>query len=165
MEVSAESPVRLDIGAGAKKFPGWLSVGLEDHHDIRCDIRSLPLPDDYADEAMAIHVVEHIHRWEVPDMLAEWRRVLKPGGRLIVELPELFKSCANALRDPNPYHGQIALFGDPSLRDELMMHKWCWSADELASELRAAGFRKIKFRDPEHHGRRTFRDIRVEAKA
>lgn len=165
MEVPAESAVRIDIGAGAKKFPGWLSVGLEDHHDIRCDIRELPLPDHYADEAMAIHVLEHIQRWEVPAMLAEWRRVLKPRGRLILELPELFKACANVLRNPDPRNGILALFGDPDHRDELMMHKWCWSANELAGELRRAGFRKIRFRAPEHHGRRNFRDIRVEARA
>lgn len=165
MDVPAESAVRIDIGAGAKKFPSWLSVGLEDHHDIRCDIRKLDLPDHFADAAMAIHVLEHIDRNEAPATLAEWRRVLKPGGKLAIELPELFKVCRLVLTGSDHRAGQVALFGEPNFNDPLMLHKWCWSAAELANALREAGFRKIKFKPPEHHGRRDYRDIRVEARA
>jgi predicted SAM-dependent methyltransferase len=166
MEVPAgTNRVRLNLGAGDKVVDGWTSVGLAEHHDIRSDVRRLPLPDHYADEAMAIHVLEHIARWEVADMLREWRRVLKPGGRLILELPDLVKCCRAVLQGREPRRGLWGLYGDPGYRDELMMHRWGWTPEELITELRAAGFRKVKLRDPEFHGRKKDRDMRIEARA
>ena len=48
--------------------------------DAICDIRMLDkFCDNYADEIMAVHVVEHFWRWEVVEILREWARVLKPG--------------------------------------------------------------------------------------
>jgi hypothetical protein len=45
-----------------------------------------------------------------------------------------------------------------------MMHRWGWTVREVCAELRAAGYRKVKVRDPQHHGKRTWRDMRVEAR-
>lgn len=163
MEIPAATPIRLNIGAGSKIHEGWTSVGLEDHHAIQCDVREIPVPDDYADEAMAIHVLEHLWRWDALDALKEWRRILKPGGRLIIEQPELFRVCRNILSNPSPRLGIQGMFGDPSGRNELMMHKWCWSESELKKELFAAGFSKVKIGTPEFHGKRIKRDMRLEA--
>jgi predicted SAM-dependent methyltransferase len=161
MELHPEQ-IKLNIGAGFKNFDGWISVGLADHHEIKSDIRNLPLPDNYADEAMAIHVVEHINRWEVPDMLKDWRRVLKPGARLVIEQPELRKCCMAVLHGSDDRDGLWGLFGDPAERDELMMHRWCWTEKEMIAELKAAGFRKITSAHPVFHGKRKKRDMRLE---
>lgn len=163
MDVPAESPVRLNIGAGQKREEGWISVGLEEHHDVRTDVRKLPLPDDYADEAMAIHVLEHLNRWEAEPTLAEWRRVLKPGARLVLELPELHKCCRAVLEGFAGYEGVPGLFGDPATRDELMMHRWCWSENELRQALLDAGFRKVRTGPLQYHGRKRWRDMHMEA--
>lgn len=160
MEIST---LKINIGAGSKVFEGWQSVGLEDSHDIRCDVRQIPLPDDSADEAMAIHVLEHIWRWDAEKTLAEWHRVLKPGGRLVLEMPELIRCCRNIIDGfGGDQHGIKGLFGDPSGANELMMHKWCWTEAELKIALESVGFRKVKFKQPEHHGKRRNRDMRAE---
>lgn len=143
---------------------GWLSVGLEERHDIRADVRSLPLPDNSADEAMAIHVLEHIQRWEADAALAEWFRVLKPGGRLTLELPELHRCCRAILDGAEDRNGVWGLYGDPGYKDELMTHKWGWAERELISALQAAGFRKVVVRPLQFHGRRKLRDIRLEVR-
>jgi SAM-dependent methyltransferase len=158
-------PVRLNIGAGAKRPEGFLSVGLEPEHDVVCDVRSIPLPDGCAEEAMAIHVLEHLDRWDAPAALAEWRRVLKPGGLLILELPDFLKCCAAVLRGAPAREGLLGIWGDPEMRDPLMMHRWGWTVDELKRELRAAGFSKVRERAPQFHGKRTRRDMRLEARA
>jgi predicted SAM-dependent methyltransferase len=166
MEVPAgTNRVRLNLGAGDKVVDGWTSVGLAEHHDIRSDVRRLPLPDHYADEAMAIHVLEHLNRWDAPAALREWRRVLKPGGLLILELPDLLKCCKAVLSGAVPHNGLLGLFGDPGLKDELMMHRWGWTPAEVIKELQAAGFTKIRERTPEFHGKRIYRDMRIEARA
>jgi SAM-dependent methyltransferase len=157
--------VRVNIGAGNKAFEGWLAIGLEEHHDIHADIRSIPLPDDSVDEAMAIHVLEHLNRWEAPAALREWRRILKPGGLLVLELPDLVKCCKAIIAGAPPRNGLMGLYGDPVHEDELMMHRWGWSVGEVIKELQAAGFTKVKERTPVFHGKRVHRDMRIEARA
>lgn len=163
VEVHPVEAVRLNIGAGGKVIEGWRSVDLAGDPDIRADVRELPLPDGYADEAMAIHVLEHLYRWDAPAALAEWRRVLKPGGRMAVEVPDIVKCCQNVLNNLGDRKGVWGLFGDPSYQEELMVHRWCWSAHELVEAMKAAGFRKVRVKEPQFH--RKDRDMRVEGLA
>ena len=98
-----EECIRLNLGCGAKVLKGWVNVDVVsrgganyqavkgDKPDVEADIRDLPFDDDYADEAMAIHVVEHFYIWDAVDVLKEWYRVLKPGGKMIIEVPDLDK--------------------------------------------------------------------------
>ena len=51
---------------------------------LRADVRQLPLASDAYDVVFALDLVEHLHPPELTEMLAEARRVLHPGGRLIV---------------------------------------------------------------------------------
>lgn len=163
MELHSAPLIRLNLGAGKMVIEGWQSVGLDDAHDIKTDLRELPLPDDHADEAMAIHVFEHFQRWEAPAVLTEWRRVLKPGARLVLELPELMRCCRNVLEHGSePRRGVWGLFGDPGYADPLMVHKWCYTEAELVGLVKAAGFRKVKLAQPVYHGRKTLRDMRLE---
>lgn len=158
-------PFRLNIGAGNKEHEGWTSLGFEAHHDIRSDIRDMPMIDnDTVDEAMAIHVLEHLERWDAPAALAEWYRILKPGGLLTLELPELTR-CARAVLERDPEGpGVQGLFGDPSMREPLMMHRWCWSEEELIRTLRQVGFIKVRLGELRYHGRRRWRDMHIEAR-
>jgi ubiquinone/menaquinone biosynthesis C-methylase UbiE len=50
----------------------------------RSDAKVLPFPSDYFDRVLMFDVVEHLYPWELQRALIESRRVLKPGGRLIV---------------------------------------------------------------------------------
>lgn len=152
----------MNIGAGGKRIEGWLSIDLAGDPDIKADVKSLPLPDDCADEAMAIHVFEHLYRWEAEDTLREWLRVLKPGGLLILELPDLEKCCRAILAGASDRMGLWGLYGDPGYCEPLMVHKWGWTTKELAELLRSVGFRKVKVRTPEFH--KPMRDMRLEAR-
>lgn len=159
----ATHPVRLNIGAGNKRPPGWISIDADGAADVTCDFTSIPLPDGCADEAMAIHVIEHVHRWEAPAVLREWMRLLVPGGRLILELPD-FKKCCIAVANGAPHQmGKQGIYGDHSSSNPLMMHKWGWTPDELSQVLREVGFIKIRECDPQFHGKRKHRDMRLEA--
>jgi predicted SAM-dependent methyltransferase len=86
---------------------------------------------------MAIHLFEHLYRWEVEGALREWGRLLQPGGLLILELPDLVKCCKNYLEGrmrggKNP--DQLArwgIYGDPRSGNPYMNHRWGYSPDEL----------------------------------
>lgn len=90
-----DSQVKLNLGCGDKILEGYTNVDVASERagilpDIVCDIRNLDkFSDNFADEILAVHVVEHFWRWEVADILREWVRVLKPGGKMILECPNL----------------------------------------------------------------------------
>lgn len=160
VEILAGQALRLNIGGGDKRLDGWLNVDLDPSADIVADVRALPQEDDSVDEAMAIHVLEHIPRWDAEKTVAEWRRVLKPGARLIVEVPDLLKCCEAILAGKDDRMGMWGLFGDPSYQSELMVHRWAYSGEELAHLLKAAGFSRVRIQPAEFHKRQR-RDLRV----
>jgi predicted SAM-dependent methyltransferase len=163
LDLSIDAPLKIDIGAGKKTHPGWTTVGLESHHQIQTDIRKLPLPDACVDEAQAIHVLEHLNRWDAPAALADWCRVLKSGAMIGIELPELLRCCRAILKGAAPQEGIQGLFGEWQLRDEMMMHRHGWTEAELSDELYKAGFVRVRFVRPRFHGHRDLRDMRAEA--
>jgi len=50
----------------------------------RSDAKVLPFPSTYFDRVLMFDVVEHLYPWELAEALTESRRVLKPGGRLVI---------------------------------------------------------------------------------
>lgn len=45
---------------------------------------SLPLPARYADRVLLLDVVEHLHAWQLSAALEEARRILRPGGFVVI---------------------------------------------------------------------------------
>jgi predicted SAM-dependent methyltransferase len=128
--------------------------------DVVADLKALPFPDNYADIARAIHVIEHFQVWEAPQVLAEWVRVLKPGSALVIECPCLEKIAA-LFNVPNipPYMTFWGLYGDPRLKDPLMMHHWCYTERQLAGLMQEAGLVDLRPEPPQFH--QPARDMRL----
>lgn len=167
------SGTRLNLGCGGKILPGFINVDLAGNWsgkppDVVSDLRSLPFPDGHADEAQAIHVIEHFNRWEVPDVLREWFRVLKPGGVLALEAPcfeKVISYVMACVQTDQPMHPRLALwamYGDPNYRNEAMCHRWLWSVHELSDEMKKAGFIDISSEKPLTHI--PSRDMRLVAR-
>lgn len=68
----------------------WMnSVHASPHVDLHADLNaSLPLPDARVDTVLATDVLEHLSRPEI--FWAEVKRVLRPGGKLILGVPFLY---------------------------------------------------------------------------
>jgi SAM-dependent methyltransferase len=56
--------------------------------DVFYDGRSLPFPDGHFDSIFSSEVFEHI--FNLPEILPELKRVLKPGGRILITCPFAF---------------------------------------------------------------------------
>jgi len=165
--------MRLNIGAGNRRLPGYTGVDAVNRPaaDIVAPANDIPLPGGCADEVLAVHLIEHLLPWQVPGALAEWARLLKPGGLLALEQPDLIKCCRNILErrsrpGKNPDQlGMWGLFGDATLRDEFMLHRWSYTFDTLSPLVRAAGFIGITERETQFHpAGRGVRDFRIEAR-
>jgi predicted SAM-dependent methyltransferase len=84
-------PIKLHLGCGKRKLPGW--VGVDSRNDVGADVvADVRYLDHWASgEVAAIyacHVLEHIPRPHVLPTLRDWHRVLKPGGVLLVSVPD-----------------------------------------------------------------------------
>lgn len=164
--------LRLNLGCGKWVLPDWFNIDAivsplaQRQPELLCDLRSIPLPDGCAREAMAIHVWEHIDRWECDRTMDEWARLLKPGGLLILEMPDLIKCCRNVIngtegKKPDQL-GMWGLYGEPV--GPPMQHKWAWTYKTLAPFLEQHGFERIKEeRTMFHLSGRDIRDFRVSA--
>jgi SAM-dependent methyltransferase len=64
--------------------------------DIRLDIENMDVPDGTFDTVLCSHVLEHVDDRRA---LAEIRRVLMPGGRLVAMVP-LAEGCRRTYEDP-----------------------------------------------------------------
>jgi predicted SAM-dependent methyltransferase len=163
--LASEDMVRLNLGCGTKLWPGYVNVDLPGSGaEVEADFRKLPFPDNHADEIHAIHVFEHLYRHEITTTLLEWKRVLKPEGRIFLELPSRDK-VFYWIRTLPTVPEQVtlwAMYGDPStVKSEADMHKWLWSEAEVIAALTSAGFSGIKSLEPKYHVKK--RDMRIEA--
>lgn len=150
----------LNVGAGRCVWPGWIN-------DAKSDFRHLPYGDRTLDRIAGIHVLEHVYEWEAAPMLTEWKRTLKPGGMLILELPcmdKVIHYMTLALQKGEPLAGFMswwALWGDPKHHDPSMCHKWGYTKQMVTDLLRSVGFEAITLKEPQYHF--PIRDMRIEA--
>jgi len=78
-------PIRLNIGSGPGQIPGFTPIDKQLGHDAT----KLDYADGTVDEVYASHVLEHIHHSKTLTTIKEWVRVLKPGGRLRIAVPNI----------------------------------------------------------------------------
>jgi predicted SAM-dependent methyltransferase len=104
--------------------------------EILCDVKSIPLEDECADVVMALHLLEHFYQWEAPAVVQEWRRLLKPGGKLILELPNLEAACRNLLKGMKDQMSMWPLYGDPGHKDPYMCHRWGYTPKTVVKFLK-----------------------------
>lgn len=94
-----DSACLLDVGAGEGalveryRSKGRNIIGAdaayESAHVTKADLLSLPFDDAAFDVVLCLDVLEHIQLLDQPKALAEIARVVKPGGRLLMSVPNL----------------------------------------------------------------------------
>lgn len=96
--------MKLNLACGTTLVSGngWVNLDFTPlHPDVQqADLLSpLPFATGSADLVYSSHFLEHVPRARVPDFLAECLRVLKPGGRLRLVLPDLENICRTYLQE------------------------------------------------------------------
>lgn len=85
--------VKIDVGAGfIKKTPEeyiWVDGDIRVDCDIHCDFGSLPFEDNSVDEIVANDILEHCPQWRYKEVLTEFNRVLKIGGKIKGACPNI----------------------------------------------------------------------------
>jgi spore maturation protein CgeB/predicted SAM-dependent methyltransferase len=80
--------LKLHVGCGNNLLPGYVNIDKYNRQaDRLLDASQLDYPDGSVSEILTSHMIEHVPLSELQAMLLEWKRLLKPGGRLTIRCP------------------------------------------------------------------------------
>lgn len=167
-------PVKYNMGCGRDRIEGYIGVDkYGEGADIKEDLLTLNLPDNHADEILASHVIEHIPQHRAIELLTKWYNVLKPGSKLIMEMPnleELCKDFANA-SDQQRYIITLCIYGaflgedtprESDIKNGVATpHLWGYYPKIMTEILQNIGFKEIKILPVQ--GLHPGKNFRVEA--
>jgi len=168
----------LHVGCGtARKNSVTPGLQADEWSEIRLDIDPAAVPDivssmldmssvpaECVDAVYSSHNIEHLYPHEVPVALAEFFRVLKPDGLLVLGCPDLQSLCRLVVEDKltdtayaspaGPIAPLDVLYGHrPQLAagNLYMAHHTGFTLRTLVDAIRAAGFHSVAGRSrPEH---------------
>lgn len=112
-------------------------------------------------------MLEHFYEWEAFDLLTEWKRILKPNGKMIIEVPcmdKVFAYIADRISKNEilqTYMTVHPIFGDGKHKNPAMMHKTGYFVNSLKNLLINVGMREVTLCEPRYHF--PHRDMRFEA--
>jgi SAM-dependent methyltransferase len=150
---------RLNVGCGQNVLDGWLNVDLEGgrHGTVFMDAsRRWPLNENSFDAILCEHTIEHMPKEAGRHLLAEARRVLRPGGQIRVVTPDL-GAMAKMILDPSRsehrqylrfvagFHGKVEISNCDATNYLFYSygHRYIYTVEELAQHVRLAGFDNI----------------------
>jgi SAM-dependent methyltransferase len=141
---------------------GWHELRLDVDPGVRPDIVATitdmsPVPDASVDAVYSHHNIEHVFAHEVPVALAEFFRVLRPGGEVLIATPDLQalgrELMAGRLEETlyRAEAGEISaldiLYGlrsDIERGREYMAHRTGFTGKTLSRRLNQAGFARVQ---------------------
>jgi predicted SAM-dependent methyltransferase len=152
---SGQRGVRLHVGCGEVRKPGWVNIDLFGDCELHLDIRrGLPFDDGSAAVIYGEHFFEHLEYVdEARHFLSEAYRVLEPGGLFSLGVPDAEESLrAYAAGDRGFFQRERELWPPyPDWCDTPMhhvnytfrygqQHKYAYDLETLARTLSKAGF-------------------------
>jgi SAM-dependent methyltransferase len=170
---AAPTKIVLNVGCGyplRQKLhphfhgPEWREIRLDldpaVQPDIVCSITDIsPVAADAVDAVWSSHNLEHLQRHEVPLALAEFIRVLKPHGLLLLTLPDLQQVARLVAEDRLEDSAYISQSGAITALDmifghtaslargnQFMAHRTGFTARSLYKLLTEAGFVEVALR-------------------
>ena len=150
--------MKLNLGCGNDILPDFVNCDRYDAAcDVCCDAKNLPFKTNSIDEIYASHLIEHFNFFEAFEVLREWKRVLKPGGILRIETPDMEKSCEAFLKATEQQRLRLYyhFFSEPWVSPG-QIHKFLYTETQLHWTLQCCGFNSIqtfpakRYTDVEH---------------
>jgi predicted SAM-dependent methyltransferase len=144
--------LNLNIG-GTQPHPNWQILNVNPGPSVAFVGNAIDLSrfsDGEVDQIYASHILEHFsYRHEMEQVVTEWYRVLKPGGRLLVSVPnlavltQLFVSEQASPKDK--FQIMTMIMGGQA--DDYDYHKVAFYPELLIAFLTRAGFDRVEFVD------------------
>lgn len=143
--------MNIHLGCWTRNIPGFINVDLVDlpHIHYKRSIDDLSVfEDNSADLIYSSHNFEYFDRVEAKRVLAEWRRVLKPGGLLRLAVPDLeklfqiYQLTGDIQKILGPLYGRMVI--NTSTGDQTIYHKTVYDFNSLKLLLEESGFGNVR---------------------
>jgi predicted SAM-dependent methyltransferase len=146
--------IGLNVGSGQRPFTStpeitWSNIDKIDRPGQKADIildcsQGLPYPVDYVDYVVLHHVIEHFGCGECCGLIENCKKVLKPGGSLLVFVPNLRALAVRWLAGQLDTQVYLTNVYGAYMGDEADRHHWGFDADYLEAFLHARAFDNVK---------------------
>src|SRR5262249_22596824 len=129
-----EAPMKLNLGCGELLLSGYINIDkYVPKADVQADVFELEYPPASMSEIRMHHLLEHLAIAEGPKLLSLCYYWMRPGGSLIVEVPDMAELMAN------PGSNWLTdIYGVQSTEGEF--HKAGFTKDSLLNAIMFAGF-------------------------
>lgn len=140
--------INLDIGSAGKSGDDRF-IGVDYYApdaDVKALMWELPYEDNSVDSIYSAQALEHVSKFQVVPTLQEWHRVLKLGGRLQIQVPDLVWACTHWLTHQTTEWNLDVIYG--TQEHEGQFHKTGFNKDILRMYVTLAGgfdIQKLEF--------------------
>jgi len=158
----------LHVGCGQKRAEqtpfagrGWREIRMDIDANVQPDVLGTmtdmsSIQDECVDAIFSSHNIEHLYPHEVGKALAEFLRVLRPGGFALITCPDLRSVCKRVAEDQlteaaytspaGPIAAMDILYGHRAAMaagNLYMAHRCGFTEKVLVGTLQAAGFQQV----------------------
>lgn len=125
--------MKLNIGAGSTVIDGYTPIDRK----LGSEAFPLPYPDESISDIRASHILEHFTFGDAQKAMEEWVRVLEPGGRIRISVPDVDKVLAS----DNKKERLFWLMGGQMHADDI--HKSAYDRHRLTALMEQNGLTQI----------------------
>lgn len=143
-DAEGQLPLKLNLGSKDVEIEGYTNVDRQ----LGTEVYPLEYADAIAEEIYASHILEHLPRALIPKALKDWMRVLKPGGRIRIAVPD-FDWVVESYRSNSPERIQSYVVGGQL--DENDVHYALFTRDVLTALMSGAGIECIRRFEAEYN--------------
>lgn len=144
--------MKLNLGCGKVYKPGYINIDRFDKSvaDKSYDVSDLPFEPNSASLIEASQLIEHFDYIHCKYILSEWFRVLKPGGTLLLETPDMEKGFKKFISSA-PATQETTLQWLYGIDSPGMGHKTGFTYSLLKNILETTGFTSISREKQQTH--------------
>ena len=144
--------LKLNVGCGKVKLPGWVNIDIEPGADLVMDVRKgLPFDNNSVDFIYCEHVLEHFTYEEGEKVLREFERCLRREGIVRIAMPDLdyiIKKYNADWKNQDwlswPEYEFVKTRGQMiNISFRYWGHKYLYNKEDLRNQLTKVGFQKI----------------------
>lgn len=125
--------MKLNLGCGTDKISGYANIDIrpEVDPDMIMDLNKTPYPFDTnsIDEIKAKDFIEHFSFRRTKAIVSEWFRILKQGGKMYIQCPDLEAITTKVVMDKKRTYEEMSY--------------WVYGGQEYPQNLHQAGFTNL----------------------
>lgn len=180
-QIKKGKEIKLHLGCGGVKKEGYINIDVKKTPatDLVWNLtKKLPFENNSVDMIECYHLLEHLpvclmaninpsygKKYEdIIRLLKEWRRVLKPGGKLVIEAPDFERIIEEYQKAEDEKKEEFLpyIFGGFRNKNIYDIHRWGVGRYRLAYIFQEAGFQKFEFKEAQDYHIKSCPCLRAE---